>query len=290
MTALGAIFRPQLPPERLRSVVQAAESAGLEELWLWEDCFFESGVAQLTAALAWTSRLRVGIGILPVPLRNVALTAMEAATIERMFPERMILGVGHGAQDWMAQVGVRPASPLTALREHLTALRGLFAGETVTADGRYVRLDKVALDWPPATAPKLYVGATRERSLRLSGELADGTILDASHPPDAVRRARALIDEGRALAGRTDHHDLVVYLQAATGPDAAERMRRELVAWGNEDVPNLGAHGDAAAVAAGVHELVAAGADRVILQHTTDEPDLEGFVRFIAEELRPLVP
>jgi len=82
----------------------------------------------------------------------------------------------------------------------------------------------------------------------------------------------------------------VVYMQAVTGPDAEERMRRELVSWGNEDVPDLGAHGDAAAVAAGVHELVASGADRVILQHTADEPDLEGFVRFIAEEVRPLVP
>lgn len=290
MTALGAIFRPQLPPERLRPVVEAAEAAGLEELWLWEDCFFEGGVTQLTAALSWTSRLRVGIGILPVSLRSVALTAMETATIERMFPGRMILGLGHGAQDWMAQAGVRPASPMTSLREHLTALRGLLAGETVTTDGRYVTLDQVALAWPPATAPQLYVGATRPRSLRLSGELADGTVLDAAHPPAAVRRARALIDEGRALAGRDDHHELVVFLNAATGPDAAQRLHRELVAWGLQDVPELGAHGDAAAVARGVQALVEAGADRVILQHTADEPDLEGFVRFTANEVRPLVP
>ncbi|GAB3449580.1 LLM class flavin-dependent oxidoreductase [Actinophytocola sediminis] len=270
-------------------MVEVAEATGLEELWLWEDCFFESGIAPMAAALAWTSRLRVGIGILPLPLRNVALTAMEAATIERMFPERMIFGVGHGAQHWMAQVGVRPASPLTAMREHLTALRALLAGETVTTAGRYVQLDQVSLDWPPARAPKLYVGATRERSLRLSGELADGTVLDASNPPAAVRRARALIDEGRETAGRTDQHELVVFMTATTGPGAAERMHRELVAWGNENVPNLGAHGDAAAVAEGVHNLVEAGADRVILVHTADEPDLEGLVRFTAEQVRPLV-
>jgi alkanesulfonate monooxygenase SsuD/methylene tetrahydromethanopterin reductase-like flavin-dependent oxidoreductase (luciferase family) len=53
-------------------VTRAAEEAGLEELWLWEDCFAESGVAPAAAVLGWTQRLRVGIGLLPVPLRNVA--------------------------------------------------------------------------------------------------------------------------------------------------------------------------------------------------------------------------
>jgi alkanesulfonate monooxygenase SsuD/methylene tetrahydromethanopterin reductase-like flavin-dependent oxidoreductase (luciferase family) len=72
MTTLGTVFRPQLPPERLRAVAVAAEDAGLGQLWLWEDCFWESGIASAAAVLAWTERLRVGIGLLPVPLRNVA--------------------------------------------------------------------------------------------------------------------------------------------------------------------------------------------------------------------------
>src|SRR5688572_1057471 len=57
VTVLGAVFLPQLPPERLRSVVRAAEESGLEELWLWEDCFRESGIATASAALAWSERL-----------------------------------------------------------------------------------------------------------------------------------------------------------------------------------------------------------------------------------------
>jgi alkanesulfonate monooxygenase SsuD/methylene tetrahydromethanopterin reductase-like flavin-dependent oxidoreductase (luciferase family) len=290
MTTLGVVFRPQLPPERLRGVARAAEESGLEELWLWEDCFFEGGLASMAAALAWTERVRVGMGILPLPLRNVALTAMEAATLYRLFPDRVILGLGHGAQDWMGQAGVRPASPLTLMREQLTALRALLGGERVSAAGDYVRLDDVALYWPPADPPPLYFGATRPRSLRLSGELADGTVLDASHPPAAVRRARALIDEGRATAGRTGHHRLVVYLQATTGPDAAARLRAELTIWGTESVPDLGAAGDAQTVAAAVRALADAGADSVILVHNADEPDVESLVRFTAEEVRPLVP
>ncbi|GJF19306.1 hypothetical protein SHO565_03770 [Streptomyces sp. HO565] len=118
MTALGVVFRPQLAPERLRAVSRVAEEAGLEELWLWEDCFLEGGISTAAAALAWTERLRVGVGLLPVPLRNVAVTAMEAATLHRMFPGRPILGVGHGVQDWMEQVGARAESPVTLLREY----------------------------------------------------------------------------------------------------------------------------------------------------------------------------
>lgn len=289
MTGLGAVFRPQLAPERLRAVARVAEETGLEELWLWEDCFREGGISAAAAALAWTERVRVGVGLLPVPLRNVAVTAMEAATLHRMFPGRAILAVGHGVQDWMGQVGARAESPVTLLREHLLALRALLGGERVTTEGRYVRLDDVALDWPPGHAVEVLAGATGPRSLRLAGEAADGTVLTALTPPDGVRRARELIDEGRAAAGRTDAHKVVVYLLAATGPGAGERLRAELVAEGVGPVPDLGVAGEAGAVAEAVRRLTEAGADTVILQPTGDEPDPEGFVRFAAEQVRPLV-
>lgn len=289
MTVLGVVFRPQLPPERLRAVARAADDAGLEELWLWEDCFLEGGISAAAAALAWTERVRVGVGLLPVPLRNVAVTAMEAATLHRMFPGRAILGVGHGVQDWMGQVGARAESPVTLLREHLDALRALLRGERVSTAGRYVKLDGVALDWPPAGAPEVLAGATGPRSLRLSGAAADGTVLTAATGPEGVRRARRLIDEGRKSAGRTDHHRVVVYLHTATGPDAAARLRAEIEANGEDPLPEHGVAGDAGAVAKAVQRLAEAGADTVVLQPTADEPDPEAFVRFAAEEVRPLI-
>ncbi|WP_440571185.1 LLM class flavin-dependent oxidoreductase [Streptomyces sp. KR2] len=289
MTTLGAVFRPQLPPERLRSVARAADAAGLEELWLWEDCFLSSGVASTSAALAWTERLRVGAGLLPVPLRNVALTAMEAATLHRMFPGRAMLAVGHGVQSWMGQTGARVESPMTLLREYLHALRALLGGERLTVDGRYVRLDDVALDWPPTVPVPVHAGGLGPRTLRLTGEAADGTVLDASVPADGVRRACALVAEGRAAAGRSGPHPVTVYLHVATGPGARERLRAEKERTGNT-APGLGVTGDARAVADAVVELAEAGATAVILQPTSDEPDPEGFVRFAAERVRPLVP
>src|SRR4051794_8085713 len=73
MVTLGVAFLPQIPPERLRSIALAADQAGLEELWLWEDCFLQGALTGAAAALAWTETLRVGIGLVPVPLRNVAV-------------------------------------------------------------------------------------------------------------------------------------------------------------------------------------------------------------------------
>ena len=278
MTTVGAIFLPQNPPERLPAVARAADRAGLDELWLWEDCFLNSGVAAASAALAVTGRLKIGIGILPVPFRNVALTAMEIATLHRLFGDRPIVGVGHGVQEWMAQVGARPASPLTLLREYVTALRRLLAGETVTTRGRYVNLDEVRLDWPPASAPELLVGATGPKSLELSGELATGTILTGGTSPDGVRAALGRID----AAG----HRMVVFVPAATGPDAGERLAAQQKRWGTDDP---GVSGDAAAIADGIRRWTDAGVDSVVLQPTADEPDPEAFVRFVGEEVKPLV-
>ncbi len=283
VTTLGAVFRPQLPPERLRGVVEAAEEAGLEQLWVWEDCFLEGGIATASAALAWTERLKVGIGLLPVPLRNVALATMETATLHRMFPGRALIGLGHGVQDWMGQVGARAESPVTLLREYAVAMRSLLAGERVTTEGRYVKLQDVALDWPPQSVPPLYAGATGPRSIRLCGEIADGTILTAATTPEILAKARQLIDEGRAAAGKSDPHEIVVYLLTATGEGAAERIAAD-----NEGA-KAGVAGNAEDVAAAVLRLAEAGADTVVLQPTADEPDPEGFVRFAANEVKPLI-
>ena len=265
MPTLAAIFTPDQPPERLGAVAAAAEAGGLEELWVWEDCFKESGIATATAVLATTSHVTVGIGLLPVPLRNVALTAMEIATLARLFPGRLTVGVGHGVLDWMGQVGARVESPMTLLREYTGALYALLHGQTVTTHGRYVHLDNVALDWPPVVVPPLLVGGIRPRTVALAGELADGVIIPGGNSPEDIRTALGHFREGRAAqADRRAGEDVVVFVS----------------------VP---ADGPAADVAATVGEYVRAGATRIAVDTGEDGSDLERFAAFLAREVKPLL-
>ncbi|MEU4344026.1 LLM class flavin-dependent oxidoreductase [Nocardia sp. NPDC023852] len=73
MTDFGVVALPHLPPEQLPAAAAAAEGSGLDQLWLWEDCFFGGGIATAATVLAQTKRIRVGLGVMPMPLRNVAL-------------------------------------------------------------------------------------------------------------------------------------------------------------------------------------------------------------------------
>lgn len=282
---LGIAFVPTHAPESLRRLAATAEEAGLDDLWVWEDCFKQSGLASAAAALAWTEHVRVGIGLMPAPLRSTTITAMEVATLARMFPGRLVAGVGHGVQEWMGQAGVRVASPLTLLREHATTLRSLLAGEEVTTAGRYVTLDDVRLDWPPTQPVPLWLGGVGPRSLALAGELGDGLILANALTPDDVRVAT---DAARA-GGAVDGFDVHATLIAATGPGAQERVDREVPLWGKEAGQGIGAGGDAATIAAAVLALADAGATAVAVQPTADEPDVEGFVRFLGREVAPLL-
>ena len=283
---LGVVARPQLPPERLRSVVETADAVGLDELWLWEDCFLPGGIAASAMALSWSSRVKVGLGLVPVPLRNPALAAMELATLCRAFPGRFRFGLGHGVQDWMEQIGARPASPLTLLHDYVVAVRGLLAGETVTSRGSYVHLTEVALDWPPPKSPPILVGASGPKTLALAGAVGDGTILTAGTSTSRLRWAREHIDRGRAEAGRTDPHPVVLYLLATTDAVTPERAAAQKL---GDSVDDLVVAGAASSVAAGVRRWGSAGADTVVLQPFADEPDMEGFVRFVGEEVAPLV-
>jgi len=272
---VGVVFRPQLPPERLQEFIASAEAGGLDDVWLWEDCYLEGGVASAATALAWSSSLRIGLGLMPVPFRNPALAAMEIATLARLFPGRFVPAAGHGVLSWMDQVGARVSSPMTLLREWVAAVRSLLHGQTVTVSGQYVRLNGVALDWPPAAVPPLLVGARGPKTLALAGEIADGLVLDADISPDGVRKAVA-------TAAAVRPHDVVVYLPSAAGPGARERIDAEL-AQATRTSAHWSAVGSPGDVADAIRTFAAAGATTVILQPTGDDPDVAATIRLAAD-------
>ena len=260
-TSIGALIRRDIPPSMVVAHAAAVQH-GYDEIWVIEDLPFAGGISQMGAVLAATETAAVGHGIAPAPFRNPAALAMEWATLAEIYPGRVIAGIGHGVQKWMRQIGDGVASPLTLLEESTSAIRRLLAGDEVAVEGRYIQLDQVRLEYPPAVIPKVLAGVTGPKSLQLSGAVADGTLLSEGHGPEEIVRARQLIDLGREQAGRTDHHHLTVFAGFYVGPldEIGEENPDSDPAFSWDAVGT-----DAAPVIAQLQTLIDAGADSVIL-------------------------
>jgi alkanesulfonate monooxygenase SsuD/methylene tetrahydromethanopterin reductase-like flavin-dependent oxidoreductase (luciferase family) len=318
---LGVVYTADRPPEGIARFANAAEAAGLDELWLWEDCFLAGGIAASATALAATRRITVGLGVMPAVFRNAAAAAMEIATLARIHPGRFVAGIGHGVPGWMEQIGALPSKPVRALEETTSAVRRLLAGERVTTAGDYVRLREVQLDHAPAVAPPVLLGVRRPFGLRAAGRSADGTILAEPSPPAYIRWARQHIEEGRAAAGRSDPHRITVYVKGRVDPDRAharrmlagmvldESVAAQLGALGREPelarlraltdpdviagelpddlVDELSAAGTPDQVVASFRAIAEAGADSVVFVPVGPDPDEQ--LRLLAETIAPAV-
>ncbi len=281
-------FDRTFPSGEVVEFARDVEAAGLDDLWVIEDCFYTAGVSLAAAALATTEHLHVGLGILPAVARNPAVTAMEVATLSGLAPGRLMAGIGHGVGSWMAQMGAATPSPLTTLDEVISTVRRLLHGESVTVDGREVQLDGVRLDAPPDPVPPVLAGVRGPRSLALAGRVADGVVLAELAGPTYVRWAReqtggdpltalfvaTSIDDDRRVARRRIAPFLVemladanVALRMAPGHDDADAAAAEgpdaVVALPDQWWREIGAVGDPDDVVAHVRSLSGAGADRV---------------------------
>jgi len=190
-------------------------------------------VASAATALAVTDSLTVALGIMPAVVRNPAFAAMEIATLARMYPGRFLPGFGHGVAEWMEQIGALPASQLKALEETAATVRRLLKGERVNFAGDQVRLTDSELVFPPTQVPPISLGVRGQKSLRLAGRVADGTILAEFASPAYVKWARAQIAQGQAEAGTDAHHRMTVFVMAYLDEDptrAYEAAKARVVA------------------------------------------------------------
>lgn len=218
---VGLLAGVDLPPAVVIDVARAAEAQGFDEVWSGEDYFYNGGIAWLGAVLGATAHIKVGIGIVSAVVRHPAVLAMELATLEGVFPGRVLPGIGLGHLPWLDQMGLRPSSPLTAVRECVAVVRSLLAGDTVTHDGAF-RLAGIALDRPPEPPPPLFVAGWRQRMIELAGEVGDGALLGVELGGVAyLRQASEWIAAGAARrgspAGTTGA--CVAFVRTAVGSD-----------------------------------------------------------------------
>ena len=178
-----------------------AEDLGYESIWIAEtggpDPFVLAGaVAQVT------KRVRIGLAVSPVYIRTPATIAAAAGTVSQLAPGRFILGLGASShaivENWH---GIPFKRPLARVRETVTAVRGMLAGQKVTLEGRTLHTRGFRLLVPPAAPVPIYVGALRPAMLELAGEIGDGVAVNL-FPVEAMAPTRAHLDAGMRRAGK----------------------------------------------------------------------------------------
>ena len=224
--SLGLVMGSAIAPERIAPAAAMAEASGFDEVWLAEDFFFTGGVSGAAGALAATEHLRVGLGVVSAVVRHPALLAMEVSTIGRANPGRLMAGIGLGVPAWVRQMRLLPASPVTALEECVTSVKRLLAGEELTFEGRVFSFDRIRLEYPDeGAAASIHMGVIGPNMLRLSGRVADGSVLSVLGSGAYIAWARRRIDEGRASVGRSDHHRITAFAIYSVSDDGAEARR-----------------------------------------------------------------
>ncbi|MEO6126046.1 MAG: LLM class flavin-dependent oxidoreductase [Ilumatobacteraceae bacterium] len=199
-------------------LVRYAEEQGFDAVWQADSRLVRDAVVPMAAFGATTSRIKIGSGVIDCWTRNPARLASTFSTLDDLAPGRMICGLGAWWDPLAAKVGVDRARPLKVMREIVTVVRALLNNETVTFDGYYVHLDGVELDYVhqerrPKDVP-IYIGATGLQMMELTGEIADGAVLNYLVSPEYNVGALASLAAGAAKAGRTiddiDRPQLVV--------------------------------------------------------------------------------
>ena len=210
-----------------------AESRGFEAVWQADSRLVRDAVVPMAAFGACTDTIKIGSGVVDCWTRNPARLASTFSTLDDLAPGRMILGIGAWLDPLAAKVGINRRRPLGVMREVVTTVRALLADESVTFDGDYVHLDGVELDYVyqerrPKDVP-IYIGATGMKMMELTGEIADGVVLNYLVSPGYNKQAMEHLEIGAERAGRSvddlDRPQLVVCSVAETRAEALDGAR-----------------------------------------------------------------
>lgn len=176
-----------------------AETIGYDDVWLTEHHFCEDGhapsILPLAAAVAATTRrIRIGTGVLLLPLHHAVRVAEDATTIDILSRGRFELGVGIGYRPQeFAGLGATLAARAARMDEGLEVIRALWSGQPVHYSGRHYQLDGIVLTPGPVQKPRppLWVGGFAPAAARRAARLGDGFIGTG----DMVEQARVFREE-----------------------------------------------------------------------------------------------
>jgi 5,10-methylenetetrahydromethanopterin reductase len=184
-----------------------AEANGFEAVWQAESRLVRDAIVPMAAFAAVTDRLKVGSGVINNWTRNIGLLAATFLTLDDLAPDRVICGIGAWWDPLARNVGIDRRKPLTAMRETIEVMRRLLRMERVTFHGEFHHVDGIELDVihgrREARHVPIMIGATGPQMMELTGEIADGAVLNYCVPPEYNIEALEQLERGAARAGRS---------------------------------------------------------------------------------------
>jgi 5,10-methylenetetrahydromethanopterin reductase len=199
-------------------LAQFAEKHGFEAVWQAESRLVRDAIVPMAAFAAVTDHIKIGSGVINNWTRNIGLLAATFLTLDDLAPDRVICGIGAWWDPLASKLGIDRRKPLKAMTETIEVLRRLLAMENVTYHGEFHHVDGIELDVvhgrrEPRNVP-IMIGATGLKMMELTGEIADGVVLNYCVPPEYNHEALAALKVGAERAGRSledvDRPQLVV--------------------------------------------------------------------------------
>jgi alkanesulfonate monooxygenase SsuD/methylene tetrahydromethanopterin reductase-like flavin-dependent oxidoreductase (luciferase family) len=276
---LPTMSAPDSEPGDIVAAARHAEQLGFESVWAVDQLVAGTGaplvdsMIALSAVAGATDRVKLGLGVVIVPLRPVAWIAKQVASMQKVSGDRVVLGVGVGGdrhdRSWAA-TGVPRRERGRRTDAALAVLPDLIAGKpTGLPDVAGAPVVELA---PGANVPPMLVGGTSDAALRRAVRHADGWIAVPVRPEVAassVDRIREFaFDAGRAVPNVTG--SIVVALDGDPALPALDEIVKRLAdpdgVYGmpTDAIPSMLVTGGADAVAARVDGWANLGAERVV--------------------------
>ncbi len=183
-----------------------AEEKGFEAVWQAESRLVRDAIVPMAAYAAVTKKIKVGSGVINNWTRNIGLLAATFLTLDDLAPNRIICGIGAWWDPLAKNVGIDRRRPLLAMRETVEVMRRLLNMERVTFHGEFHHVDGIELDVvhgrrEPRSVP-IMIGATGDLMMEMTGEIADGCVMNYCVAPEYNDKALELLEKGAEKAGR----------------------------------------------------------------------------------------
>src|SRR6266849_6961250 len=134
-------------PRHCVDLANIAEANGFHSLWFAENAFNRGVLPAAAACAAATRRLGIGIGVFNPYNRHPTLIAMEIGALDQLAQGRARLSIGSGIASATERMGLQTERSLAAVRDAITIVRAMLAGNEVNYAGRAFSAIKVKLEY-----------------------------------------------------------------------------------------------------------------------------------------------